>query len=247
MSTKNINGLTNQIVHGDCIEVMKNLPSESIDLVITDPPYIVNYRSRDGRAFANERNDEWLEPAFTEVYRVLKNDAYCVCFYGWHKVSQFMAAWRKAGFRTLEQLIWVKGYPSSVGAVGRYHEAAYLLGKGNPPKPNTILSSVLEWDYTGNTLHPTQKPVSAIRPLVSAYSAKGDVVLDPFCGSGTTAVAALQLERTYIGIEIAEKYARIAQDRLKRESVNPSNLKFRAELIREEQRLARFHRGYEKD
>ena len=247
MNTKPINGLINQIVQGDCIEVMKELPPESVDLVITDPAYIVNYKSRDGRGFANEESDRWLEPAFAEVYRVLKNDAYCVCFYGWHKVSRFMAAWRKAGFRTLEQHIWVKEYPSSVGAVERYHEAAYLLGKGRPPKPDALLPSVLQWDYTGNKLHPTQKPVSAIRPLLSAYSHKGDIVLDPFCGSGTVAVIAAQSERKYIGIEIAEKYARIAQDRLKLQSVDSGNSAFRAELIRNEQHLAKLHRGYEKD
>ena len=113
-----------------------------------------------------------------------------------------MYAWRKAGFRTLEQFIWVKDYPSSTGYVGRYHEAAYLLGKGQPPKPNTVLPSVMKWEYTGNSRHPTEKPVSSILPLVTAYSAKGDIVLDPFCGSGSTLYAAKVSGRNYIGIEL---------------------------------------------
>lgn len=209
-----INTYQNQIIHGDCIEVMKKIPTESVDLIVTDPPYVVNYRSRDGRAYPNDNSTAWIEPAFAEAHRVLKKDTFFVCFYGWHKVNYFLYAWRKAGFRTLEQLIWVKDYPASTGKVLRYHEAAYLMEKGNSPRPQVILRSVLPWQYEGNELHPTQKPVMTILPLIMAYSRKGDIVLDPFCGSGTTAVAAKQLGRRYIGIEITEKYARIAQERL---------------------------------
>lgn len=208
----------NQIIQGDCLEVMKKIPTESVDLIVTDPPYVVNYTSRDDRAFPNDNSTAWIEPAFAQAHRVLKKDTFLVCFYGWHKVNYFFNAWRKAGFRTLEQLIFVKDYPASTGTVQRYHEAAYLMEKGNSPRPQVILRSVLPWQYEGNELHPTQKPVMTILPLIMAYSRKGDIVLDPFCGSGTTAVAAKLLGRGYIGIEITEKYARIAQERLKRNS-----------------------------
>ena len=77
-----------------------------------------------------------------------------------------------------------------------------------------LLPSVLEWRYTGNTLHPTQKPVGALMPLVMAFSQIGDVILDPFAGSGSTAVAAAMLGRQYIAIELNEEYARIARSRL---------------------------------
>jgi adenine-specific DNA-methyltransferase len=79
------------------------------------------------------------------------------------------------------------------------------------------LPDVLEWRYTGNELHPSQKPVMAILPLVMAYSEKGDIVLDPFAGSGTTAVAAQALGRRYIGIELDPVYAAKANERLRRE------------------------------
>ncbi len=137
-----------------------------------------------------------------------------------------MYAWRKAGFRTLEQFIWVKEYPSSVGAVERYHEAAYLLAKGNPPKPNAILPSVMKWQYTGNTQHPTQKPVASIIPLVLAYSSKGDTVLDPFFGSGSILCAANMSDREYIGIELVEQYAITARRRTEGElEARMANLK----------------------
>ena len=77
-----------------------------------------------------------------------------------------------------------------------------------------LLPSVLEWRYTTNTLHPTQKPVGALMPLVMVFSQVGDVILDPFAGSGSTAVAAAMLGRHYIAIELSAEYARIARDRL---------------------------------
>lgn len=73
---------------------------------------------------------------------------------------------------------------------------------------------MLEWKYTHNTLHPTQKPVMSILPLILTFSFVGDIVLDPFCGSGTTALAARTLGRRYIGIEIERKYCEIARKRL---------------------------------
>jgi adenine-specific DNA-methyltransferase len=85
-------------------------------------------------------------------------------------------------------------------------------------KPQVALSDVLEWKYSGNKLHPTQKPVMAMVPPILAFSRTGELVLDPFVGSGTTAVASRILGRRYIGIEIDPKYARLAEERLLSES-----------------------------
>jgi len=84
-----------------------------------------------------------------------------------------------------------------------------------PDIPPVLMRDVLEWDYSGNGLHPTQKPVMAMLPLILAFSRMREIVLDPFCGSGTTAVAAKQLGRRYIGIEIDPKYAKQADERMK--------------------------------
>ena len=123
---RNINYFVNRIIWGDSIGVMKHMPSRSVDLVVTDPPYLVRYLPRDGRTFANDDNDSWLIPAFAELYRLLRDDTTCVCFYGYYDVDRFVHAWRQAGFRILEHLVWKKNYPSSVGMVQRFHEAAYL-------------------------------------------------------------------------------------------------------------------------
>ncbi len=63
----------NQILHGDCIEVMRQMPANSVDFILSDPPYLVNYRDRDGRSIQNDADDTWLKPAMAEAYRVLKH------------------------------------------------------------------------------------------------------------------------------------------------------------------------------
>lgn len=211
-----ISDFTNRIIHGDCIALMRSMPEESIDLIVTDPPYLVNYRDRAGRTVAGDNPSDaaWLAPAVTEMYRVLKADRFCVSFYGWNKVQYFMEAWRAAGFVPVSHLVFIKDYASKQGFTRAYHECAYLLAKGNPPKPSVSLPDVLYWRYTGNDLHPTQKPLMAMAPLLMAFSKPRDIVLDPFVGSGTTAVAAKLFDRRYIGIEKLDRYCRIARARL---------------------------------
>jgi site-specific DNA-methyltransferase (adenine-specific) len=214
----NINGFANSLINGDCIKVLKDLPNNSVDLVITDPPYLVNYRSQDGRSFNNENPKEadWLWPAFREIYRVLMPDSLCISFYGFTMLEKFILAWKEAGFKPAEQIIFKKEYFSSVGQVSRIHEGAYILAKGQPSSPYIFLPSVLRWGkYTGNKYHPTQKPVSIIKPLIEAFSKPGDIVLDPFSGSGTTALAASECGRKYIGIELDINYHILSLKRLK--------------------------------
>ncbi|MGH9724728.1 MAG: hypothetical protein ACRD41_06660, partial [Candidatus Acidiferrales bacterium] len=89
----------NAVLQGDCIEIMQQLPSCSVDFVLTDPPYLAHYCSRDGRKVANDSDAAWLKPAFAQIFRVLRRDSFCVSFYGWHHADKFIAAWREAGFR----------------------------------------------------------------------------------------------------------------------------------------------------
>jgi adenine-specific DNA-methyltransferase len=211
---KPISEFVNRILTGDCVKVMEEMPTASVDCVITDPPYLVNYHSRDGRRIVGDDKSEWLFSAFAHMYRVLKYNSFLLSFYGWNRADRFLAAWRTAGFHVVGHLVWVKQYHSNEGFVRYCHEQAYLLTKGVPMKPQVALSDVLEWKYTGNELHPTEKPVMALVPPILAFSNVGDIVLDPFAGSGTTAIASRLLGRRYIGIEIDPKYACLAKDRL---------------------------------
>jgi DNA modification methylase len=194
--------LRNTVIHGDCIEVMRRMPSASVDLVLTDPPYLVRYRSRDGQTIANDDRDEWLEPAFAEMYRLLKPGSFCLSFYGWNAADKFILAWRKAGFRIVGHVVFQKKYASSKRFLEHRHEQAYLLAKGDAKLPGAPLSDVRDWEYTGNRLHPTQKPIKLLEPLIESFCPQGGLVLDPFCGSGSTLLAAQSLKRDYLGIEL---------------------------------------------
>jgi adenine-specific DNA-methyltransferase len=211
---KPISAFLGQVIFGDCVRVMRCMPTQSVDLVVTDPPYLVSYRPRDGRRCFNDDNDAWLEPSFREMYRLLKPDAFCATFYGWPWIDRFMAAWQRAGFRPVSHLVWLKEYSSREGYTSSHHEVGYLLAKGHPPRPTKPISDVLPWGYTGNAFHPNQKPVVAIKPLIETYCKAGGVVLDPFAGSGTTAVAAQSCGRHSILIEKEQRYWRAAKARL---------------------------------
>lgn len=209
--------------HGDCQRIMANMEEGSVNLIVTDPPYLVNYRDRRGRTIANDVDDQWLVPAFREMYRVLADDSFCISFYGYHVIDKFMQAWKVAGFRPVGQFIWHKSYASSTGYTQFRHEAAYLLAKGNPAKPDEPLPSVMPWVYSGNQLHPTQKAVEILKPMISTYSKSGDVVLDPFAGSGSTLVAALEENRQAVGCELTRRFALAAQRRVNAVSAELNN------------------------
>ncbi len=204
----------NTIVHGDCTQILPQLPTGSAHFALTDPPYITNYKSRDGRTVANDNNDAWLKPAFGELYRVLAWDSFCVSVYGWPPAGQLLVAFRAAGFRVVGHLTFPKRYTSSTGFLRAQHENAYLLAKGRPKEPEHTIGDVIDWTYSGNKLHPTQKPLPVLLPLVDTFCPAQGVVLDPFAGSGSTLHAAQMLGRSYIGIELDATYHAIAQERL---------------------------------
>lgn len=206
--------LINQIVQGDCVQLLKSLPGTVIDLVVTDPPYLVNYRDRSGRTVRNDGGNAEFLGAFSDLYRILKPNSFCVCFYGWNRVDEFFGAWRQAGFRPVGHIVWQKEYSSSASFLQYRHEQAYLLVKGNPGRPAKPLADVQPWEYSGNRTHPTEKAVRILSPVIKAFSKPGDIVLDPFAGSGSTAVAAALSGRRYIGIELEGRYCRHARTRL---------------------------------
>ena len=204
----------NRVIHGDCVSVLPLIPSRSVDFVCTDPPYLVNYRPRDGRKCPGDDSDYWLRPSFRELYRILKPDSFCATFYGWPWIDQFMAVWKECGFRPVSHFTWVKSHCSREGYSRSFHEVGFLLAKGRPPKPAKPPPDVLPWEYTGNTFHTNEKPVVAITPLIEAYSQPHGIVLDPFGGSGTTGVAARSLMRRYILIEKSWSHCKMASRRL---------------------------------
>ena len=125
-----------------------------------------------------------------------------------------MAAWKHAGFSVVGHLVFAKIYTSKADYVGYRHECACLLAKGRPRLPQKPLPDVLGWKYSGNRHHPAEKTVTNLQPLIESFTHPGAIVLDPFAGSGSTCVAALQSGRRYIGIELLEQYHLAGQQRL---------------------------------
>ncbi len=201
---------------GGCLAVMEGMPPGCLDFILTDPPYLARYKDRAGRTIANDDQDDWLKPSFAEMFRVLKPDAFAVSFYGWPKVDRFMEAWKEAGFRVGGHLVFRKSYTSKSAFLQYRHEQAYLLVKGRPAYPAAPPPDVIDMPYSGNRLHPTQKPVAALKPLIEAFSRPGETVFDPFAGSASTLIAAHELGRRFIGVELDPEHHGTAMRRLTR-------------------------------
>lgn len=211
---------TNRVIHGDCLQVLPGLAAESVQFILTDPPYMTRYQSRDGRRVPNDDNDRWLKPAFAQMHRALARDSFCVSFYGWPQADRFIEAYKAAGFRVVGHFMFPKRYTSSTRYVRYQHECAHLLAKGNPLYPKETIGDVIDWTYSGNKLHPTQKPLSVLLPLIETFSPPQSTVLDPFAGSGSSLLAAKMLGRAYLGVELDAKYHAIATRRIQQQTAN---------------------------
>ena len=208
----------NQVIHGDCLEVMRGIPDKSVDLVLTDPPYGIErdkgFEGFGGFGVPIERkryeDDEWDscrpdKKYFDEILRVGK----AVLIFGGNFFADILPAgthwvvWDKQNTMPTfgdAELVWTNSKRKSVKIITRQYNG--LIGRETERN------------------HPTQKPVDVIKWLIECYSANADLILDPFFGSGTTGVAAKLLSRQFIGIEISEKYCEIARKRIDGTLVN---------------------------
>ena len=136
------------ILHGDCTNVMRRIADRSVDFVLTDPPYLCNYRSRDGETVRNDRKGDWIYPAFRHIHRVMKPDSFCVSFYGWHKADEFIGAWRRAGFRLAGHIVFQKRYASSTTLPAGHARTSLSAGQGRAGHAGTSRSRMC---WNGNT------------------------------------------------------------------------------------------------
>lgn len=132
----------NQILCGESSKILAEFPADCVDLIITDPPYLCNYRDRSGRTVANDNDADGVLPVIEQMYRVLKPDSYCISFYGWNAIAEFSEAWKQAGFKVVGQIIWAKDYSSKSNYLNYRHESAFVLAKGNPAKPNNPIDDI---------------------------------------------------------------------------------------------------------
>ncbi|MHC4121984.1 MAG: DNA-methyltransferase [Planctomycetota bacterium] len=194
----------NQIICGDCLEVMKDWPDKCVDLVLTDPPYNVGVDY--GGGYDDNKDDfvEWATGWFTECRRISRT----VLITGQARLPDYALIERWKWLLT-----WWKPAAMGRSPVGFCEwEPIAMWGEGSSAGfPDVIRAPIIPQKDTGN--HPCPKPLYWALGQLKRFP-KADLILDPFCGSGTTCVAAKMLGRNYIGIDISEEYCQIARDRL---------------------------------
>ena len=229
-----------KLILGECEEVLKKASTSSIDLIITDVPYGIEYKShRQGRSghsgydiktdrkdyFEEINNDdevptEWLK----EAYRLLKENSAMYIFIHWSTWGELKTAVLKAGFNVKNMIVMNKSNHGMGDLKGDYapkHELVMFCTKGRHVlnKPNGRPKNVIDVPikFSGAIrLHPNEKPLSWIEPFILESSKEGDLVLDPFMGSGTTGKASLKLLRRFVGIDNDEKHFKTAEESIKK-------------------------------
>jgi DNA modification methylase len=252
----------NTILQGDCVEVLNQLPAQSVDLIFADPPYNLQLRNelhRPNLTKVDAVDDDWDQfdsfaayDAFTKDWlkacqRVLKPTGTIWVIGSYHNIFRVGATMQDLGFWILNDVIWVKTNPmpnfrgvrftnahetliwASSGEGASYtfnHQAMKGLNEGKQMRSDwwiTPLATGSERlkDENGDKAHSTQKPEALLYRVILAASYPGDVVLDPFMGSGTTGVVAKRLHRQWLGIEREKKYIRLAQERIDKVEAEP--------------------------
>ena len=219
--------------HGNCLEIMKDIPDNSIDLIVTDPPYRTisggnksekwksGYKNsilykNDGKIF--EHNDidhkKWLK----ECYRVLKNNSHIYIMTNVLNLFNLEKLATDVGFKLHNLLVWEKNTANANRWYMKNCEYVLFMRKGKAKTINNPSSKTVHKynNIIGNKLHPTEKPVDLMKFYITNSSNKNDVVLDPFMGSGSTGVACINTNRNFIGIELDEKYFNIAKERIEK-------------------------------
>lgn len=231
------------IVNGDCLEVLKTIPDESVDCILTDPPYNLGLfmhnrntnlaKMRDNQfAYAGWDNieyEEWcsnMREFLKECSRILKPKGTLISFMSIIKVESFIRFAEEVGFYYKTTGIWHKKNPMprnmNLQFVNSTESWVYFINRGTSGTFHNngkvvhdyLESSVTPLSEKKHGKHPTQKPLSIMKQLINLTTNEGDIVLDPFMGSGSSCVAAALLNRNFIGIELNESYFDISSKRL---------------------------------
>jgi modification methylase len=244
----------NEILPGDCLEVMKSLPARSIDLIFADPPYNLQlagdlHRPNNTRVNGVEEDwdkfssfseyDKFTKAWLLEARRLLKDDGAIWVIGSYHNIFRIGAQLQDLGFWILNDVIWRKTNPMPNFRGRRFtnaHETLIWAAKGESAKYrfnydamkalNEELQMRSDWtiplctgperlkDEEGQKAHPTQKPEALLHRVILSSTDLGEVVLDPFFGTGTTGAVAKKLGRNFIGIERDKAYIAHAKARL---------------------------------
>lgn len=216
-----------RVIQKDAIKLLKSLGDESVDLILTDPAYesLEKHRSvgtttrlkkKWFNIFPNERFDELFE----QFYRVLRTDRHCYVMCDQETMFIIKPIGEEAGFTFKKVLVWDKLLIGMGYSYRARHEMILFFGKGRRRLNDNSIPDVLQFKRLHKASYPTEKPVGLLEVLIQQSTQEGELVCDPFCGSGATGVAALSNCRNFIGGDINDKAITRTRDRLRPISLN---------------------------
>lgn len=215
--SKFINKIANKIFCGDSQKLILKIPSNSIDAIVTDPPYGLNKKG-----VHNDVSLDTFYQILPECHRVLKDDGWFITFFSTKYLPRLF---RNNPFDYFWQIVLYCPEGRVISPIGfTKFMSCYVFKKGNPKmvkKCKDIFMDtpgrMVEPDE-GFIAHPTPKPKTFVKQVLTMFTKENDIILDPFLGSGSTAVACSHLKRRFIGFEIEPKYCSLAKQRLSRSS-----------------------------
>ena len=214
-----------KLYQGDCLEIMGGIKDKSVDLIVTDPPYLMNYQSNRRKKedrFDKIKNDKGnymlIQDYLEECHRIMKDNTAIYCFCSWHNIDFFKNEFEKH-FKLKNILVWNKNNHGTGDLKGSYapkHEFILFGHKGRTLLREKRIADVIDCPkISSNKLtHPTEKPQDLLEIFIKQSSDVGSIIFDGFMGTGSCGIAAKKLNRNFIGIELDEKYFNIAKDRL---------------------------------
>lgn len=227
-----------RLYNGDYQDILRTIKDNSVDLILTDPPYEISKQSNFNIGKLNKftvyKTDfgEWdhnplnLHTLLKECYRVLKPSGTFVSFYDLWKITELKNCLEVNKFKQIRFIEWVKTNAVPINSKVNYLTNAREVGvigiKGSKPTFNTQYHNGIfkcPICHGKERSHPTQKPLGLIKDLVEIHSNKGDLVVDCFMGSGTVGVASKLLDRDFIGIELNTEYFEMAKGRIENATI----------------------------
>ena len=214
-----------KLYQGDCLGIMGGIKDKSVDLIVTDPPYLMDYQSNRRKKedrFDKIKNDKGnymlIQDYLEECHRIMKDDTAIYCFCSWHNIDFFKNEFEKH-FKLKNILVWNKNNHGTGDLKGSYapkHEFILFGHKGRTLLREKRIGDVIDCPkISSNKLtHPTEKPQDLLEIFIKQSSDVGSIIFDGFMGTGSCGIAAKKLNRNFIGIELDEKYFNIAKDRL---------------------------------
>jgi len=227
-----------KIYQDDNFKIIKSFPNQTISTIITDPPYCSGATEAAKRTKTPDKTPESIKEReviqfdsmgsqgfmwtmrtwLLESRRVTIEGGHLACFIDWRMTPTLATIVEASGWRWNSLVVWDKGYPGLGHGFKSQHELIISASNGQPKWYSKTMGNVIKSTRLTQTEHPHQKPIDILRKIIDVCTKEGDTILDPYMGSGSTLIAAIQMKRKAIGIEISEEYCQKAVKRIKRET-----------------------------